>query len=103
MTPSGLPAQTLAKLIEVFCVHPALNRVVLFGSRAKGNHRAGSDIDLALIGDELSVDDLFRIETGIDELLLPYQVDLVLAHQIDNADLAAHIERVGVEIYRRPA
>lgn len=100
---SGLSEPTVAALVDVFRRHPAVSRVVLFGSRAKGNYRPGSDIDIALVGDSLAVDELLKIETEIDDLLLPYKVDLVLAHQIDNADLTAHIERVGVDLYQRSA
>ncbi len=77
------------------------NNIGLYGSRAKGNYRDGSDIDLTLMGDALSHAQLNRIETQIDDLLLPYTIDLSLFEHIDNANLIDHIRRVGVVFYAR--
>lgn len=73
----------------------------MYGSRAKGSYRPGSDIDLALFGEALNYTQLNRIETEIDDLLLPYTVDLSLYAQIDNVDLQNHIQRVGQVFYQR--
>jgi len=73
----------------------------LYGSRAKSNYRDGSDIDLTLVGDALSHAQLNRIETQLDDLLLPYTIDLSLFGHIDNANLIDHIRRVGVVFYAR--
>lgn len=100
MPAGGLSEATLAGLATVFRRHSGIERVVLFGSRAKGGHRAGSDIDLALSGASLTLDDLLAIDREIDDLLLPYKVDLVLVHRIDRPELLAHIGRVGIELYR---
>ena len=97
----GLAIATQLALNKVFALQPRLEQAILFGSRAKGNYRNGSDIDLVLVGDELSIQDLLALELAIDELLLPYRVDMVLKHHIDNPDLLAHIERVGLPFYRR--
>ncbi len=78
--------------------HPQVKRVILHDSRAKGNYRLGCDIDLTLVGDNLSYARLCRIETEIDELL-PYSLDLSLYAQIDNADLRDHIQRVEQVFY----
>lgn len=102
LTPSfGLSAATLDKLKSVFTRHSAISSVVLYGSRAKGNYRAGSDIDLTIKGSEMSFAELMQIEDQIDDLMLPYTVDLSLYNQLENVDLVAHIDRVGVEIYTR--
>jgi predicted nucleotidyltransferase len=76
-----------------------LQAVWLFGSRAMGRHRSGSDIDLCLEGPELTHGDRLRLMTAIDELLLPWRVDLVLRHECP-ADLEAHVQRVGRCIWR---
>lgn len=73
----------------------------MYGSRAKGTYRAGSDIDLTLFGEALTYIQLDRIETEIDDLLLPYTVDLSLYTQIENTDLLDHIQRVGQVFYQR--
>lgn len=99
--PFGLPPATLEKLNRVFAAHPTIERVLIYGSRAKGNYRPGSDIDLSLKGEELPFAEFVQIEDQIDDLMLPYTVDLSQYRQIDNLDLIAHIDRVGVAIYAR--
>jgi predicted nucleotidyltransferase len=91
----GLSAEAIAKIRSVFSKYEKVQRAVLYGSRAKGNYRQGSDIDLTLEGPELTTADLLRIEGELDELLLPYKIDLSLFSQIENPDLRDHIERIG--------
>jgi len=98
---TGLPAETIERIQQVFAAHPEIERVCLYGSRAKGDYRDGSDIDLAIMGDALSPGSLPGIVNELDDLLLPYKIDLCLFHQIENADLVAHIQRVGVDFFRR--
>lgn len=95
----GLSITTIAALQSVFSRHAEIQQVLLYGSRAKGIYRKGSDIDLTLRGDKLDYQLLNRIETEIDDLLLPYSVDLSLFRQIDNPDLVDHIQRVGLVFY----
>lgn len=97
----GLPEQAVESLQRVFRACPQIDKVVLYGSRAKGNYRAGSDIDLCIKGEALTLRGLMAIESNIDELLLPWKVDLSLMHRIDNADLLKHIGRVGVVFYEK--
>lgn len=99
----GLPAAALGAICFVLSRFPGVDRAVIFGSRAKGNHRPGSDIDLAIEGDDIGIRDLLAIETAIDDLMLPYQMDLLLRAQIEDAALQAHIERVGQVLYQRKA
>lgn len=98
---SGLGAAMLAKIITVLAQCPALEKAMLYGSRAKGNYRAGSDIDLCLWGDALSHANLGQIESQLDELMLPYSFDLSLFSQIDNPDLTEHIQRAGLVFYEK--
>ena len=99
--PFGLSAATLKKLKSVFAQHSAIDSVLIYGSRAKGNCRVGSDIDLTIKGGEIPFTELMQIENQIDDLMLPYTVDLSQYKLLVNAELIAHIERVGVEIYAR--
>ncbi len=98
----GLPSATVEKISAVLAGHPAVERAVLYGSRAKGNHRHGSDIDLTLVGSGLGYRDLLKIMGELDDLLLPYTIDLSLLHTIDHDELRQHIQRVGQDFYRRP-
>ncbi len=97
----GLPPATLEKLISVFAQHSAIASVLIYGSRAKGNYRTGSDIDLTIKGSEISFAEFMQIENQIDDLLLPYTVDLSQYNQINNKELIEHIDRVGLEIYKK--
>lgn len=99
----GLSAATLDKLNSVFVRYNAIDVVLIYGSRAKGNYRAGSDIDLTIKGSEIPFAEFMQIKDQIDDLMLPYTVDLSQYRQLENADLIAHIDRVGVEIYARDA
>jgi len=95
----GLSQTTLDKLNSVFKQHGAIDLVLIYGSRAKGNYRPGSDIDLTIKGSVLEFAELMQIEDQIDDLFLPYTVDLSQYNQLTNAGLIAHIDRVGVVIY----
>jgi len=98
---TGLSPETIKKVNEVFARYPKIEIVKLYGSRAKGNYRSGSDIDLTIMGDGLSASQLPGIETELDDLLLPHKIDISLFRQIEHEDLVDHIERVGIELYRR--
>jgi predicted nucleotidyltransferase len=93
----GLGSGALARLRAVFAAQPGIDRVLVYGSRAKGNFRPGSDIDLVLDGARLGHEDLLRIESALDDLDLPYRIDLSLLHRIENPDLLDHIRRVGLD------
>ena len=98
---SGLSSETIRKIQQVFARYSSVDLVRLYGSRAKGNYRHGSDIDLTVMGDGLSSSQMHRIEIELDDLLLPYKIDLSLFRQIENNDLVGHIQRVGIDFYRR--
>ncbi|HQS58039.1 MAG: hypothetical protein B7Y56_03735 [Gallionellales bacterium 35-53-114] len=100
-SPFGLPPTTLEKLNSVFAQHSAIDSVLIYGSRAKGNYRTGSDIDLCIKGGDISFTELMQIENQIDDLMLPYTVDLSQYKQINNSEFIAHIDRVGVVFYAK--
>ena len=95
----GLKNQQIEKMQAVFAQYSNVEEVILYGSRAKGNFRTNSDIDLTLKGADISLSQQFKIELALDDLLLPYQIDLSIYQHIQNDDLLAHIERVGVSFY----
>jgi predicted nucleotidyltransferase len=97
----GLDQEVLNRIINVFKKHPAVDEVILYGSRAKDTHKRGSDIDLALKGDNLNLRELNTLSLELDDLLLPYTFDLCIVHRIDNPDLLDHIQRVGRTIYEK--
>ena len=91
----GLAEPVIAKIQAVFARFPEVQRAILYGSRAKGNFKPGSDIDLTLHGESLSQRVLNQIAADLDDLLLPYTFDLSIFDHIENAKLREHIERVG--------
>lgn len=97
----GLSESAFQKIIAVLKQKPEISKVVLFGSRAKGNFRNGSDIDLVLFGKELNLKILFKLETALDDLMLPWKIDLVLFPNITNQEMKDHIQRVGKVIFER--
>ncbi|MCP9801072.1 nucleotidyltransferase domain-containing protein [Synechococcus sp. RedBA-s] len=80
---------------------PAIELATLYGSRALGRHRPGSDIDLTLSGADLDALTLARLDQALDDLLLPWRFDLSLRVSLQSPELIDHIERVGQVLYRR--
>lgn len=97
----GLSATTLAKVARVLARFPEVERAVLFGSRAKGTHKRGSDIDIALVGEALDWRMVGKIYDALDDLLLPHRFSLVHHGAGTDPDVAAHIARVGITIFER--
>lgn len=97
----GLPEEAVARLQDVFRRVPGIERVILYGSRAKGNYRQGSDLDLTLVGQGLTLSTLAQLETELDDLLLPYRIDLSILDQIEDPDVRDHIARVGKVFFQR--
>lgn len=98
----GLKETTIGEIRSVLARYPQVEKAVLYGSRAKGNYKAGSDIDLTLFGgEELTREVFFRIMGEIDDLLLPYTFDLSVFRDISDPDVIGHIRRVGVVFYEK--
>lgn len=97
----GLPNSVIAQINNVFHHHDKIEQVIVYGSRAKGNFKPGSDIDLTLIGKELSVKELLSLLYDLDELLLPYKFDISIFDQIENPELIGHIKRAGKVFYQK--
>ena len=98
---TGLSDTQISQINSVIESCSRVRKAVLFGSRAMGQHRYGSDIDIAFEGDEITLEDLLRLHTLIDELNLPFMVDLIHIQKIENIDLIDHIRRVGKVLFSR--
>lgn len=96
----GLSLNALDKLRNVFARTENIEKVMIFGSRAKGNYKNHSDIDLAVMN-AISFDNLLRLETQIDDLLLPQEIDLIRFDSIENEALRDHIQRKGKVFYKK--
>lgn len=97
----GLKDNHIRTLKACFKKYPKIETVIVYGSRAKGNYRPGSDIDLTIIGNNIAFSELLKLENEIDDLLLPYKIDLSIKGDIANADLISHIDRVGKVFYSK--
>ena len=95
---AGLSDSELALVRGVLRGHAGLRRAVIFGSRAKGNAKAASDVDIAVWG-LTDGRDVARLALALDDLPLPYKFDVVGFETIQNPDLKAHVERVGIPLF----
>jgi predicted nucleotidyltransferase len=71
----GLPEKTIERIRAVLAHYPSIERAVIYGSRAKGTYKPGSDIDLVLFGQGLTETELLDLGSRLDDLLLPYTFD----------------------------
>lgn len=97
----GLNENVIAKINDAFSSIDELEQVILYGSRAKGNYKPTSDIDLTLKGEKINTTILGRISWALDDLMLPYTFDLSIFHHVTQKDLLEHIERVGIIFYEK--
>ena len=97
----GLTKDSTRAIISVLSENQRIDKVILFGSRAKGENESGSDIDLALLGEKLNLDDILNARIELDEILFPYKTDLVIYERIKEKELKEHIDRVGIVLYER--
>lgn len=95
----GLSEEVITEINSVFAEYPQIKKVILYGSRAKGNYKNGSDIDLSLVADATELSLLHKIENSLDALFLPYSFDLNFYNEVKNSELKEHIDRVGKEFY----
>jgi uncharacterized protein len=95
----GLPPETLKRLRHYFISRPEVKEVRVYGSRALGNYKPGSDIDLAIWSDA-PVDISGQIKTELEALSTPYLFDVTDYTYIKHLPLKQHIDQVGKVIYR---
>ena len=101
MVDIGIKPDYVNGLLRIFQRYPRVEKVLVYGSRAMGTHRHNSDIDLCLIGDAVTYPDQYNIAGEIDDLLMPYLVDLSRYAQLENPNFRAHIDAVGKVLYER--
>ncbi len=94
----GLNINDLESIRRVIKSFPKIEDAVLFGSRAKGTYSNGSDIDIALKGGNILLNDMLDLSNALEELLLPYKFDLIIYDRITESALIDHINRVGISL-----
>lgn len=103
MKNSGLSKDIFDKMNAVFRNYKEIESVLLYGSRAMGNFKPASDIDISLVGQEIDLTLQNEIEFDLDDLMLPYKFDISIYKNITNQEFIKHIDRVGIEIYKMEA
>jgi uncharacterized protein len=100
---AGFQQSDLAIIISILQKYPEVAGAWLFGSRAKGNYKTGSDVDIALKGEHLTAEITSNISYQLnEETSLPYKFDVLNYHVISNLDLKEHIDRVGIRFFPVP-
>ena len=97
----GLAATDIQNVLSVLLQNQNVLKIILFGSRAKGSFQPGSDVDLALIGKNLSLNDIIEASIQLDKLNLPYKFDLIIYDRIKEQALIEHIDRAGIVLSER--
>lgn len=95
----GIREEYIGKISALFGRYDCVKEAIVFGSRAKGNYRNGSDIDIALKGELINSKILTQIELDYENLNLPWKLNLIVYDGISNEELKEHIDRVGKRIY----
>ncbi len=98
----GLDVDTLRNIRKTIAQFPHIEKVLIYGSRAKGNYKTGSDIDITLIAKDLTLkNSVYPLSTALDDLYLPYTFDISIFDQLENPDFVDHILRVGKTFYQK--
>ncbi|MDR3197494.1 MAG: nucleotidyltransferase domain-containing protein, partial [Planctomycetaceae bacterium] len=91
----GLTERYRAELRSIFASCSKVERVLLFGSRAKGNFRRDSDVDFVLEGNDLVFSDLASLRGQFEESNVPYDIDILIRNKINNQSLENQINKYG--------
>ena len=100
--PYGLSQKDFESIRATVGLRPGVDEALLFGSRAMGTHSTGSDIDIALKGRHLGIEDILRIRAALNDLDLLYSYDVINYNSIGIPELKTHIDRYGITIFKRP-
>lgn len=96
----GLYPNSYKKILSIFNKYENIEKVIIYGSRAKGDYKEGSDIDLTLIGD-LNYNDVIKLKHDLEDSSIPYLVDLSIFKELKTESLLEHIKRVGKVFYEK--
>ncbi|MDD2798289.1 MAG: nucleotidyltransferase domain-containing protein [Bacteroidales bacterium] len=98
----GLKDADIEAICVILATHQEVDEAIIFGSRAKGNFKNGSDVDIALKGNTITFSTINAISFELnEESLMPYKFDILNYHTIKNSDLKEHIDRIGVSFYKK--
>jgi predicted nucleotidyltransferase len=101
MTNTGLNSNQIADINKIFVKYEQIDKVILYGSRAMGTYNKRSDIDLVVLGSNIDRTLIINMKFDLEELNIPYFVDLQDYKTINNKNLIEHINRVGIDFYKK--
>lgn len=96
----GLKSSVVNNMRAILTRYPQVSMATLYGSRAKGNFKPGSDIDICLDGSELTFRTMLSIANALNALELPQKIDLILRNLVDNPEFLSEIDRTGTVFYQ---
>lgn len=96
----GIYPKSYKEILSIIEDCSSINEVIIYGSRAKGNYKEGSDIDITLKG-EVTNNDLSKLWHKLDDSYIPYKFDISIYTQLKSESLIEHINRVGKTLYKR--
>ena len=97
----GLAKEDIDQIIKILSANEHVESACIFGSRATGNHRSGSDIDIAVAGIKLTYHDQLQLQSELEAIGMLYAIDLQRMNAITDIDVIEHIRRVGKQLYHR--
>ena len=97
----GLKKSIIDEINNIFSEFLEVETAIIYGSRATGKYKPGSDIDLTCKGKNLNLQIINKLSLKLDDLFLPYTFDLSVFDQIENEDLIEHINRAGRVFYKQ--
>ena len=96
----GLRDTDLEYIVQVLSKFPEIEKALIFGSRAKGTHKPGSDVDIAIVGECITFDTISKVRFQLEEESpMPYFFDIVDYTHLEHLELKEHIDRVGKTIW----
>lgn len=97
----GLSEKSIKLIHSIFRKYPEIEEVIIYGSRAKGNFKEGSDVDITLIGEKLNSTIVFKLANDLEDSTSPYLFDISIFEQLNSSDLEDHIKRIGKIFYKK--
>lgn len=98
----GLTAKDRKIIVDITKQFEEINEIILFGSRAMGNFKRGSDVDLALKGERVTKSIVHQVDDYLNEQsLMPYFFDVLDYKEIKNTALKNHIDTEGKTLYKK--
>jgi predicted nucleotidyltransferase len=96
----GITEKSFRLIIDTLKQYPEIQKTILFGSRALGNYKNGSDIDIAIVGKNIDLGFCIKLSAHFNQKLpIPYKVDIINYILLKNSGLKQHIDNKGIVIY----